>query len=108
MASCPASSPTSASTLNGAVWSGSLEAVKVLVEAGAALDARDTLWDGTSLGWAEHAQGEHVNDERGPSSPRLPRTFSTGRAAAPRRIDVGISGRDSRGRKRDSECQEYV
>src|SRR5262245_39895169 len=41
--------------LHHAVWSGSLEAVEVLVEAGADREARDTIWDGTPLGWAEHA-----------------------------------------------------
>ena len=41
--------------LHHAVWSGSLEAVKVLVEAGADLNAKDSAWDGTPLGWAEHA-----------------------------------------------------
>jgi len=40
--------------LHHAVCSGSLEAVKVLVEAGADLSAKDTAWSGTPLGWAEH------------------------------------------------------
>jgi hypothetical protein len=40
--------------LHHAVCSGSLEAVKVLVEAGADLNAKDTAWNGTPLGWAEH------------------------------------------------------
>ena len=42
--------------LHHAVWSGSLEAVRVLVEAGADLTRRDTIYDGTPLGWAMHAQ----------------------------------------------------
>ncbi len=54
-----------ATALHHAVWSGSLEAVKVLVEAGADIDTRDTIYDGTPLGWAEYAQGEHARDERG-------------------------------------------
>lgn len=54
-----------ATALHHAVWSGSLEAVKVLVEAGADLAARDTTNDGTALDWAEYAQGEHARDERG-------------------------------------------
>src|SRR6516225_7978767 len=40
--------------LHHAVCSGSLAAVKVLVEAGADLSAKDTAWNGTPLGWAEH------------------------------------------------------
>jgi len=38
-----------------AVWSGSLDAVKVLVEAGADLNRRDTVHNATPLDWAEHA-----------------------------------------------------
>lgn len=54
-----------ATALHHAVGSGSLEAVKVLVETGANLSTRDTLWNGTPLGWAEHYRGEHQRDERG-------------------------------------------
>src|SRR3989449_8439844 len=48
-----------ATALHHAVGSGSLEAVKVLVEAGANLSTRDTAWNGTPLDWAEHYRGEH-------------------------------------------------
>jgi peptide-methionine (S)-S-oxide reductase len=44
-----------ATPLHHAVGGGSLEAVQVLVEAGASLDARDTAYNGTPLGWAEYA-----------------------------------------------------
>jgi hypothetical protein len=44
-----------ATPLHHAVWSGSLAAVKVLVEAGASLTTRDKAEDGTPLGWAEYA-----------------------------------------------------
>jgi len=44
-----------ATPLHHAVWSGSLDAVKVLVEAGARLTTRDTAEDATPLGWAEYA-----------------------------------------------------
>jgi peptide-methionine (S)-S-oxide reductase len=54
-----------ATPLHHAVSSGSLESVKVLVEAGATLTAKDTAWNGTPLGWAEHLQGEHERDARG-------------------------------------------
>ena len=40
--------------LHHAVDSGSVEAVTVLVEGGASLDARDRVYDGTPLDWAEY------------------------------------------------------
>jgi peptide-methionine (S)-S-oxide reductase len=43
-----------ATPLHHAVCSGSLDAVRVLVEAGARLITRDTAYDGTPLDWAEH------------------------------------------------------
>src|SRR5688500_8540158 len=36
--------------------------------------ARDTINDGTPLGWAEYAQGEHARHERGLAE--SPRTFA--------------------------------
>ena len=42
--------------LHHAVWSGNVEAVKVLVEAGADRTARDKVYKGTPLGWAEHGE----------------------------------------------------
>jgi hypothetical protein len=55
-----------ATPLHHAVCSGSLEAVKVLVEAGAELGTRDTAENATPLGWAEYYQGEkkHANDKK--------------------------------------------
>lgn len=44
--------------LHHAVSSGSLEAVKVLVEAGAKLNVKDKAWGGTPLGWAQHYLSE--------------------------------------------------
>ncbi len=49
-----------ATPLHHAVWSGSLAAVKVLVEAGAALERRDTVHGGTPLGWAEHRKHAEI------------------------------------------------
>lgn len=46
---------THATALHHAVWSGSLEAVKVLVEAGANLTTKDKVHHATPLGWAEYA-----------------------------------------------------
>jgi ankyrin repeat protein len=46
--------------LHHAVWSGSLAAVQVLVEAGADLRRRDTIHDATPLGWAEHGKREEI------------------------------------------------
>ena len=43
-----------ATALHHAVDSGSLDAVDVLVRAGASLAARDRIYQGTALGWAEH------------------------------------------------------
>lgn len=47
---------THATPLHHAVWSGSLAAVKVLVEAGAELMTKDKAEQATPLGWAEYAQ----------------------------------------------------
>jgi hypothetical protein len=55
---------THATPLHHAVWSGSLDAVKVLVEAGARLDTRDRAEQATPLGWAEYAQGKQKDGER--------------------------------------------
>ena len=48
--------------LHHAVSSGSLEAVEVLVEAGADLTTKDNAWGGTPLGWAEHYVTEATGD----------------------------------------------
>jgi hypothetical protein len=45
-----------ATALHHAVYSGSLDAVKVLVEAGADLDTKDAIYEGTPLGWAEYGK----------------------------------------------------
>lgn len=41
--------------LHQAALNGDLETMKVLVAHGACTDVRDTLWEGTPLGWARHA-----------------------------------------------------
>lgn len=50
--------------LHHAVCSGRIEAVRVLVEAGASLDARDTVHGGTPLDWAQHYEHEHAGRPR--------------------------------------------
>ena len=45
-----------ATALHQAVFSGSPESVKALTEAGANLNIRDKIYDGTPLDWAEHMQ----------------------------------------------------
>ncbi|HJU75387.1 MAG TPA: ankyrin repeat domain-containing protein [Gemmatimonadaceae bacterium] len=52
-----------ATPLHHAVCSGSLDTVKVLVDAGASLQARDTAHGATPLGWAEHYVEEHAGKE---------------------------------------------
>ncbi|MDA1193507.1 MAG: ankyrin repeat domain-containing protein [Candidatus Poribacteria bacterium] len=53
-----------ASPLHHAAWSGSVEAVKALAEAGADLAAKDTANDATPLGWAEYAHKSQKDPER--------------------------------------------
>ena len=53
-----------ATALHHAVCSGSLDAVRVLVEAGADLARRDTGNDGTPLGWAEYYEQEQKEELR--------------------------------------------
>jgi peptide-methionine (S)-S-oxide reductase len=46
--------------LHHAVWSGSLDAVRALINAGANLNAKDTIWNGTPLGWAEYGNRKEI------------------------------------------------
>ncbi|QEC78280.1 ankyrin repeat domain-containing protein [Mucilaginibacter ginsenosidivorax] len=52
-----------ATPLHQAVYSGSLECVKLLVEAGARLDMPDKVYNGTPLGWALHMQNDESPNE---------------------------------------------
>ncbi|SDT63644.1 peptide-methionine (S)-S-oxide reductase [Mucilaginibacter mallensis] len=52
-----------ATPLHQAVSSGSLDSVKLLVEAGASLYATDKIYNGTPQGWAAHMQSDDSNDE---------------------------------------------
>ena len=51
-----------ASPLHQAVFSGTLESVKLLVDAGADLNAKDRIYDGTPLGWAIYLQTEEPGE----------------------------------------------
>ena len=55
-----------ATPLHQAVYSGSLETVKKLVEAGADLGARDKVYSGTPLGWAEYMIAEEASEDQKP------------------------------------------
>jgi len=46
--------------LHHAVGSGSLDTVKLLIDAGANFNAVDTAWNGTPLGWAEYGNMEDI------------------------------------------------
>jgi peptide-methionine (S)-S-oxide reductase len=64
-----------ATPLHQAVSSGSLNAVKLLVEAGARLDVRDKIYNGTPLGWAAHMQSDDSHDEAGRRNFAMIETF---------------------------------
>ena len=53
-----------ASALHQAVFSGSLDSVKILVEAGADLNAEDRIHEGTPLGWAKYMQAEEKDETK--------------------------------------------
>lgn len=53
---------THASPLHQAVFSGSLKTIKLLVEAGANLQATDRMYNGTPVGWAMHMQTENTDE----------------------------------------------
>jgi len=52
-----------ATALHQAVYSGSLDAVKILVEAGADLQLKDHIYHGTPLEWIEYLQREDGYDD---------------------------------------------
>jgi len=53
-----------ATALHQAVYSGSLDSVKILVEAGANLNLEDRVYQGTPLGWARYLQKEEKDESR--------------------------------------------
>jgi ankyrin repeat protein len=54
----PASNHPHTTPLHQAVLGGHEEVVRLLIERGARLDIRDTIWQGTPLGWALHGDGK--------------------------------------------------
>jgi peptide-methionine (S)-S-oxide reductase len=60
-----------ATALHHAVSSGSFEAVKVLVEAGAELGTKDRAWNATPLEWAAHYIREAMGDGAGKQYPEI-------------------------------------
>ena len=53
-----------ATALQHAVFSGSLDAVKILVDAGADLALTDRIYNGTALGWAKHMEMEETDENK--------------------------------------------
>lgn len=53
-----------ATALHQAVYSGSMESVRLLIEAGANLDAPDRVYQGTPLGWSIYMQEEEQDDHK--------------------------------------------
>jgi hypothetical protein len=53
--------------LHVAAYSGSAEAVRLLLDRGADIEARDTTWDDTSLGWAIVGSGERPKTNPDPN-----------------------------------------
>jgi peptide-methionine (S)-S-oxide reductase len=51
-----------ATALHQAVFSGSLESVKILADAGADLNAKDRIYEGTPLDWAIYMQTEEPDE----------------------------------------------
>ena len=60
MPSAPPGLHPNGTALHHAVDSGSLDAVRALVEAGADRGARDRIHKGTPLGWAEYLQRTEI------------------------------------------------
>ncbi len=67
--------------LHQAALDGNLDLISLLVARGAPTDIRDTLWDGTPVGWAEHAGQtaavellERLTSGSGPDQPVIPRS----------------------------------
>jgi ankyrin repeat protein len=52
--------------LHAAAYSGSAETVRLLLDRGAAIDARDSTWNDTPLGWAIVGSWERPTTSRDP------------------------------------------
>jgi ankyrin repeat protein len=56
----PVGAHSHSTPLHQAALAGHMDVVKVLVERGAELDARDILWHGTPADWAAHAKQTEI------------------------------------------------
>lgn len=56
----PAAAHAHATPLHQAVWHGHLEVVRTLVERGARIDLRDTIYQGTPLDWAAYGRRDEI------------------------------------------------
>ena len=69
--------------LHHAVSSGSLEAVRVLVDAGANLTVKDSAWGGTPLGWAEYYSSQNPGDRSGKQYAEIASYLAPSRPVSP-------------------------
>jgi hypothetical protein len=58
----PVGTHSHSTPLHQAALAGHLEVVRLLVERGARLDLKDTLFQGTPLGWAQHAGNKEIEE----------------------------------------------
>ena len=56
----PKAGHTHTTPLHQAAWNGHVDVVRAFVERGARLDIRDTIYQGTPLGWAVHGKRDEV------------------------------------------------
>lgn len=80
-----------ATALHHAVCSASLEAVKILVEAGAVLDTKDSAWNATPLGWAEY----YIAESKGEEASKSYREIAAYLRDQERRQDTDVKNRHS-------------
>ena len=85
-----------ATALHHAVCSGSIDAVKVLVEAGADLTRRDTVYDATPLGWAAYYEQEQKDKSRAKQFTEIAAYLREKGVQEPCHTDWAVPGCDKR------------